>query len=334
MVMKKRILLLTTGGTIACTPGGNGFAPTLPGGRLLGTVPEVLQYADVHICPLLNKDSSNMLPQDWITIARAVFEQQRLYDGIVILHGTDTMAYSAAAVSFMTMGISIPVVFTGAQRPLALSDSDAPRNLRDAVCAACSCPFPGVFVMFAGHLLNGCCCSKADTTKLCAFESPNEKLVGVVKEDRLVFFDPPRRCCDARYFWHMDLNRKVLYLKITPGIDAGLLEFARSHHYAGIILEAFGLGGIPAGKDGLLEKISELRQCNIPVIVTTQCVRGKCDMSIYEVGQSALKEGVLCPNVMSKEALLAKVMWLLSFIRDGSEFSHLLLSDFCGESGQ
>ena len=94
------------------------------------------------------------------------------------------------------------------------------------------------------------------------------------------------------------------------------------------------MGGIPAGKDGLLEKISELRQCNIPVIVTTQCVRGKCDMSIYEVGQSALKEGVLCPNVMSKEALLAKVMWLLSFIRDGSEFSHLLLSDFCGELGQ
>ena len=329
----KNILLLTTGGTIACTRGASGYAPTLSGEALLEYVPQVRKYAHLHVQSLLNKDSTNMEPRDWIVIADAIFDHWREYDGIVVLHGTDTMAYSASAVSFMTLGIKIPVVFTGSQYPAGQPGSDAPRNLADAICTACKYERGGVLLTFDGTVFNGCCVSKVSTSELHAFESCGGAPVGHVQNRELQVITPPHRDVRTRRSWQRSLDSRVLFLKITPGMDGALLDLAALGHYPVVVLEGFGLGGIPSGENGLLERISQLRQREILVVVTTQCSRGRCDMTVYEAGQAALEHGALCSSVISKEALLTKLMWILAQTQTPDEIEQMLFHDFCGELG-
>ena len=151
--MKKKLLILTTGGTIACTAGACGYVPTLTAEKILAFVPDPPD-AVLSVRAILSKDSSNITPCDWQLIARTIKDLHKEFDGIVVLHGTDTMAYSAAAVEFMTLGVPIPVIFTGAQRPIGLPDSDGAGNLCDALHAACCELLRGVFVVFDGVILN------------------------------------------------------------------------------------------------------------------------------------------------------------------------------------
>ena len=329
----KNILLLTTGGTIACTEGANGYTPTLSGEALLEYVPQVREYARLRVQPLLNKDSTNMEPRDWLSIADAIFDHWLKYDGIVVLHGTDTMAYSASAVSFMTLGIGIPVVFTGSQHPVGQPESDAPRNLADAICTACRCDLGGVLLTFDGTVFNGCCVSKVSTSELHAFESCGGTPVGRIRHGALQITAPPRRDVRTSLTWRRSLDSRVLFLKITPGMDGALLELATLGHYPIVVLEGFGLGGIPSGENGLLERITQLHRRGILVVVTTQCSRGRCDMTVYEAGQAALEHGALCSSVISKEALLTKLMWILAQTQAPEEIEQLLFHDFCGELG-
>ena len=209
---KKRVLLITTGGTIACVSGTEGFSPALTGEQLLHCVPGLLPQIDIDVYAVLNKDSSNMSPNDWVVIANAIQEKYSEYDGIVVLHGTDTMAYSAAGVSFMTMGIDCPVIFTGAQKPMREADSDAPKNLKDAVCAAAFLKLKGVFIVFAGWLLNGCGAFKASTTDISAFESYSGKIVGEVIDNNIKLINIPTRNWDNGYRWIQKVNVVSVYI--------------------------------------------------------------------------------------------------------------------------
>lgn len=332
--MRKKILLLTTGGTIACTKGTNGYAPTLSGETLLEYVPQVRRYADIQVKALLNKDSTDIVPQDWIAIADAIYTNRSDYDSVVVLHGTDTMAYSASAVSFMTLGVEIPVVFTGSQRPMGQPDSDGPLNLSDAVCTACLCKFGGVFLVFDGTVFNGSRVSKISTDDPHAFESCGCPPVGRVERNTLEITAPPRRDIQAGHTWRRSLDSHVLFLKITPGMDRALLELALKEQYRAVVLEGFGLGGIPDGESGLLEEITALRRQGILVIVTTQCSRGCCDMSVYEAGQKALRHGAICSSVIAKESLLTKLMWCFAQSQNAAQVESLLFHDFCGELAQ
>jgi len=329
---KKRVLLITTGGTIACVSGTEGFSPALTGEQLLHCVPGLLPQIDIDVYAVLNKDSSNMSPNDWVVIANAIQEKYSEYDGIVVLHGTDTMAYSAAGVSFMTMGIDCPVIFTGAQKPMREADSDAPKNLKDAVCAAAFLKLKGVFIVFAGWLLNGCGAFKASTTDISAFESYSGKIVGEVIDNNIKLINIPPRNWDNGYRWIQKVNDRVLYIKIIPGFKLELLEVARQAKYKIVILEAFGLGGLPSETNGLLKEISELCRNGILVIVTTQCSHGQCDMTVYKVGQEALKCGVVCADIYGKETLVAKVMWGLGISDNIEVLLNILNYNFCGET--
>ena len=330
--MKKKLLILTTGGTIACTAGACGYVPTLTAEKILAFVPDPPD-AVLSVRAILSKDSSNITPCDWQLIARTIKDLHKEFDGIVVLHGTDTMAYSAAAVEFMTLGAPIPVIFTGAQRPIGLPDSDGAGNLCDALHAACCELLRGVFVVFDGVILNGCNVSKFDTTEDHAFDSVIGQPVGRIENGRVQVCATPRRCTDPNFFWRTALAANVLLLKITPGFDPALLDNARLRHDRVLVLEAFGLGGLPTQDGTLLEKISELRQAGILVVVTSQCSHGRCDMTIYEVGQAALRCGAICSSVISKEALFSKLMWLLPIACNASQLSSLLDRDFCGELG-
>ena len=202
--MKKKLLILTTGGTIACTAGACGYVPTLTAEKILAFVPDPPD-AVLSVRAILSKDSSNITPCDWQLIARTIKDLHKEFDGIVVLHGTDTMAYSAAAVEFMTLGVPIPVIFTGAQRPIGLPDSDGAGNLCDALHAACCELLRGVFVVFDGVILNGCNVSKFDTTEDHAFDSVIGQPVGRIENGRVQVCATPRRCTDPNFFWRTAL---------------------------------------------------------------------------------------------------------------------------------
>lgn len=306
----------------------------MSGELLLSRVPRIVQTLDIEVCPLFNKDSTNVGPEDWVIIADTVFENRDSFDGIVVLHGTDTMAYSASAVSFMTLGLKIPVIFTGAQYPAEQPGGDAARNLQNALLAACCNELKGVFLVFDGVIYNGCCISKVSTKGLRAFEDGGTGPVGYVRHGEIVIKALPHRDQGEGMQWHREISRRVLFLKVVPGMDERILGFAGNGQYSALILEGFGLGGIPSDGGKILRRIAQLHRGGIVVVVTTQCIRGTCDMTVYRVGQEALRQGALCSRVITKEALLTKLMWVLSKTQDPTEIEHLLIHDFCGELGK
>lgn len=328
----KKILLLTTGGTIACTKSEEGYCPTLAGEDLLSHVPQIQEIAQFDVINVLNIDSSNMQPDDWVLIAETIRQHIALYDGVVVLHGTDTMAYTSSALSFMTLGVEKPIVLTGAQIPISQEDSDGRENLFDAVCVAANSGLTGVFVVFHGKIMSGCCLSKCDTTDTDAFRSINCLDVGTVRERQIIL----HRFLTAgknKPEWHTAIDSRVLLWKLAPGVSPELFDQKIRENYKAVILEAFGIGGLPMLKNSFLPKIWEWREENILTVVTTQCYHGRCDMSIYESGRLALNKGAICAGNMTREALLTKLMWLLSITQDPKELIEMLKENYCGEFG-
>ena len=242
--MKKRILLLTTGGTIASLPTDRGLSPGLNGTALAGLLPQgVLEHYAITVRDILHLDSSNIQPEEWQTIARHVYENRTQYDGIVITHGTDTMAYTASVLSFMLQGIGVPVVLTGAQLPMTHPLTDGLDNLRTALAMAAS-GTAGVFLAFDRKVILGCRAVKTRTTDFDAFESVNAPLAATVDGKGLRIhrqaLPVPAGSCALRD----RLCDKVFLIKLTPGLDPEIFDMLLQMHYRGIVIEAFGAGGL------------------------------------------------------------------------------------------
>ena len=229
----KHILLLTTGGTIASRPTEEGLAPGLSGEDLARSIPFLTDSYTVAVRDILHLDSSNIQPEEWQLIAKAVYAERGDYDGIVITHGTDTMAYTASVLSFMLRGIPIPVVLTGSQLPIEHPLTDALENLRIAFAMACS-GAPGVFVAFDRKVILGCRAVKTRTRDFDAFESVNWPLVGAVDAGGLHIDPaalPPRTGGDC--VLQSALCRDVFLLKLTPGLNPEILDLLLQMHYRG-----------------------------------------------------------------------------------------------------
>ena len=213
---KKRILLLTTGGTIASLPGGEGLEPHRSDvmERQLG---QLRSYFDIEVEDLMCLDSSNMRPAEWQAIARSVFEKRLDFDGVVVSHGTDTMAYTASAVTWMLPGIDRPVVFTGSQVPLAEPLSDGPDNLRTAFAMAAQ-GYPGVYLAFDRRVMLGCRAVKVRASGFNAFESVNARYAAQVSNHGLAIdrgaLQPQRGFAQLL----PELSCDVFLLKLTPGL--------------------------------------------------------------------------------------------------------------------
>ena len=326
--MKKHILLLTTGGTIASAPGEKGLEPQCSG-VMSRELQQLELYYRITVEDVMCLDSSNISPLQWQQIARIVYRHQNGFDGIVISHGTDTMAYTASAVTFMLPGVQVPVVFTGSQVPLADVLSDGPDNLRSAFAMAAS-GVPGVFLAFDRRIMLGCRAVKVRASDFAAFESINSRYAGLISSRGLVL-DPrvlppagnPPALLDS-------ICNDVFLLKLTPGLSPDIFSALITMGYKGIVMEAFGLGGINVLGSGL-SGIRKAVEHGISVVVTTQCLYDSSDLRVYQVGNRLLELGVIQGRDMTSEAAMTKLMWALGQGMSQAEIADLFQKSLAGE---
>lgn len=326
----KKILLLSTGGTIASAPGEEGLVPKFTGEEMIKLIPELRGLCHIEYKEILNLDSTNMQPEDWLTIAREAYTGLKEYDGIVITHGTDTMAYTAGALSFMLRGLSKPVVLTGSQVPIESSLTDGKKNIYDAFKVATS-SLKGVFVVFNGKIILGTRASKLYTHKYEAFHSINFPEIGYVEGENLKILVPPPENKEMELQFDDRLETDVFLLKIIPGTKPEVFDYFIESGYKGVILEGFGLGGIPYLGRNLLPGLEKLYNHGIATVVTTQSVYDGVDLTVYDVGVKALKTGVIPAYDMVKETVVAKLMWVLGHTRNLEEVRKMMLTNYCGE---
>ncbi|MEA5039252.1 MAG: asparaginase [Clostridiaceae bacterium] len=304
----KKILMLTTGGTISSVPSTQGLRP-LGSEEILRHLGSDTEFA-LDTREIFTLDSSNIQPEEWQTIAREVFSSFDTYDGVVVTHGTDTMAYTASMLTFMLQCPPIPVVLTGSQLPISHLLSDAVPNLRCAFAMACS-GVPGVFVAFDRRVLLGCRAVKVRTSGFDAFESINMDPAGWIDTyglhiDRLVV---PRFSGEPELMPELDAN--VFLMKLTPGANPAVLDQILDSGCRGLVIEAFGAGGVQFIRRDFIARLEKAAQMNVPVVVCSQCLYERSDFSIYQVGQKALETGVIQGLDMTSEAVVTKLMWAL-----------------------
>ena len=318
----KRLLLIGTGGTIASELGENGLAPELTSAQLLRYLPDIAQIGQVDCIQLFSLDSTNIQPKHWVRIANAIAARYEDYDGFVVSHGTDTMAYTAAGLSYLIQKSPKPIVLTGAQKPIGFETTDSKQNLRDALTVAAS-DLCGVMVVFNNKIILGTRARKTRSKSFEAFSSINYPLLGLVREGRIVPYIPPEAAAGGPVFYDR-VDPAVSLMKLIPGADCAAAEFLlqRSH---GLIIEAFGVGGLPSYKAGdFYETVRAGLEAGRTVVLTTQVENEGSDLSVYQVG-SHLKRNlpILEAYDMTTEAVTAKLMWILGQTRERREVERL-----------
>ena len=305
---KKHICVLATGGTIASRPTPNGLMPALSGEDILAMVPDLRARCDIDCVQLLQLDSTNLQPEHWIRMARAVAERRTQYDAFVITHDTDTMAYSAAALHYMLENIDCPVVFTGSQLPVGVPGTDAEQNLLTAFHAALG-GRAGVYIAFGGRVMFGNDARKLCTMQLTAFGNINRPLAGRFAGGRLTWLAEASAPAGT-FRLHDQLDTRVGVLKIVPGLPPKMLEAFVDAGFRAVILEGYGLGGIPDQESPMnfLPAFQYAKDHGCRLVCTTQCTYDGVDMDSYEMGVRAQQLGVEPGGTLTTEALLCKLM--------------------------
>ncbi len=323
-----KLLLMGTGGTIACLPTPDGLAPQMSAAELLPFLPEAVFDFAIDCRDLFALDSSNIQPEEWRLMAREIYAAQTSYAGIVITHGTDTMAYTASMLSFMLQGLSIPVVLTGAQYPMFYPDSDGRANLFDAILAAHALP-GGVYVAFGGSVMLGCRAVKVRTTSRNAFESINRPYAGVCAGGRFLPLVLPQ--AQGPFSYNDAIDENVALLKLVPGASPALFRALPDCGYHGLVVEAFGLGGVHSIRRDHTRAIVDLLKAGMPVVLCSQCLYEESTPALYEVSRPLLEAGILPANDMTTEAAVTKLMWALGQSRDMEGIRAIMSRDLCGE---
>ncbi len=321
---RKKILFIGTGGTIASELSGGALSPALGAEQLLRLVPDVSRLCDTDAVQLFELDSTDIMPEHWIRIADEIIRRYDDYDGFVIAHGTDTMAYTASALSYLIQNSSKPIVLTGAQKPIGFETTDSKQNLSDSfLCAASG--MAGVLVVFGGQVLLGTRARKTRSKSFSAFSSPNYPPLATVQNGRLaLYFDPTEG--ETQFFRSLDPS--VGLLKLTPGTDTGLLHFMLGR-YRALVIESFGVGGLPDRGGAFRAEIQRATASGKLVALTTQVPSEGTDLSVYSVGSGLTDMGVLEAFDMTPEACFTKLMWILAVSDDPAVRRRLFYTPVC-----
>lgn len=326
---QKRIVVLHTGGTLLMQERGGVLAPVEYEGGLERELPVLARIARIESRTIASLDSADMQPSDWQLIAGAAHRalNEPDVDGVVVVHGTDTMAYSASAVALMLGSVPKPVVFTGAQRPLFEARTDARANLVDA-CLLATLHVPEVGIAFASQLLRGVRATKRDAWHLSAFASPN--LAPLVELGLAIAVSAHVRPAGPSTLDDR-LDPRVVALRLFPGFDPRMLDACVGLGMRGIVLEAYGTGNLPCLEGSLVPAIARAVEAGVTVLVVSQCFRGVAELTRYRGGVLAREAGALAGGDMTAEAALAKLMVGLGRFDDPAELRRFLDRDAVGE---
>ena len=314
--MRKKILIIYTGGTIGMMKTGNGYAPQKESfHQLLDAIPELMaegmpDWEIVDMDPLL--DSSNIAVHEWNRIGSVIAEHYQQFDGFVVLHGTDTMSYTASALSFSLRNNSKPVILTGSQIPLCEIRNDARDNLITALLVAADSRVHEVCLYFGGKLLRGNRSIKYSADDLIAFESPNypplaEAGIEIRYNSSLLL--PP---CKGSFSLQELKSVPIGVIKVFPGIQFELFDSIMTERLKGVVIETFGVGNIPGTADALLPMIRRASENGTLIIVCSQCPHGTVALGAYETSAALRKAGAVSGYDITTEAAVAKLYYLFS----------------------
>ncbi len=337
--MKKRVYVAYTGGTIGMIQTPNGYTPAKNYlQEQMQQMPEFWQptmpeFVVHEFDPLL--DSSNMTPRNWLMVAQAIYDNYTGYDGFVVLHGTDTMAYTSSALPFFLQGLRKPVVVTGSQIPLCEVRNDARQNLISSLIIAAYSDIPEVCLCFGTNLFRGCRAVKVYSDGLDAFASPNYPPLAEIGIEITIFPERIRRVEDQENappirLAPLDLQA-VGVLRLFPGISAEVVRNMLRPPLKGLVLETYGAGNAPDNDPDFLSAIAEAVARDVVVVNCTQCVRGSVHLGAYETGSALGRAGVISGYDMTVEAALAKLFFLLSTESSVDAVRRRMGENICGE---
>lgn len=334
-----KISLLTTGGTIASVESDRGLQPGLAGEQLLRVCPGLMGFEhDVAVVDLMSKDSSNMHPSDWLVMADCVRDSAARSDAIVMLHGTDTMAWTASALSYLLNDVPVPVVLTGSMLSADVPDSDVSENIYAAFHFALQLAMykrRGVSVAFAGLLLHGPRITKIDSRRKNAFVGVDYPFLGEMRDrgtHKIAWLTAQVPALSAERPWGPSpaVETNVALVPIFPGLSARFLDAVADTGPRAVVLEGYGLGGVPFMGESLLPAIERGIARGIPFVLRGQAPFGGTDPAVYEVGRRALDLGVLSARNMTREALMSKLMLLLP-VSAPSDLERRLGANLCDD---
>lgn len=308
----KNILLIATGGTIASVSTDHGLVPGTSGKEILSYVPEAESVCHIDVKQILNLDSTNLQPEHWLKIVRGIQEVYDQYDGFVITHGTDTMAYTAAALSYLIQNSAKPIIITGAQKPISAPITDAKKNLMDSIRFAARDNVSGVYIVFDGKAILGTRARKVRSKSYSAFESINYPVAAFI-DDRRILQYVEENDNHSQVTFYYEINPRVFLLKLIPGMEPDILRYIGERCDA-IIIESYGVGGIPFyNKRNFLEELKQLTMSGKIVVIATQVMLEGSDAEVYEVGFKAVNQyNILQAYDMTVEAAAVKLMWILA----------------------
>ena len=329
-VMSKQVLIINTGGTLSSVAKEYGLAPGITSEKMLKELHMVAGEAVLSTLEFDSLDSANIFPEDWARLAELISGQKDRYDGIVVIHGTDTLAYTSSMLSFMLLNIPIPVVITGSQLSISNPVADAMENLRCAIYMA-QTGYAGVFVAFNRKVMLGCRASKVRSLIFDAFDSINcdnaAEISSIGMEIHKYVLPQKKGIFELKNQYCPD----VAVIKMFPGIHRTVLEMYAEQNYRAMYIEAFGLGGVPCLKHDFIKEIRGLVERGITVLIGTQCRFEGSNLSIYETGSRALEAGALQAHDMTSEAAITKLMWVLGQTSDPMKIKEYFEINLCGE---